>query len=37
MLNRQPLESMFAKYGFDDFKWISGKDIKVAQWVQQLR
>ena len=34
MYNQQQLENLFDKYGFDDFKWVTGKDINVAQWVR---
>jgi predicted metal-binding protein len=34
MVDQNALESLFAKYGFVDFKWISPKDIIVAQWVR---
>jgi Predicted metal-binding protein len=34
MQNQELLEDLFIKYGFDDFKWIAGKDIQVAQWVR---
>jgi len=34
MENLKQIEDLFKKYGFEDYKWISGKDIKVAQWVR---
>lgn len=32
--DREALESIFKKYGFDDFKWINPKDVVVSQWVR---
>lgn len=34
MSDRIALESVFAKHGFVDFKWIDPKAIVVAQWVR---
>jgi len=34
MSDRQALESLFKKHGYDDFRWIDAKDIVVAQWVR---
>lgn len=34
MPNRQELEVIFKKHGYDDFKWIKTDDIIVAQWVR---
>ena len=34
MVNRAELETLFAKHGYTDFKWIQPKDIIVAQWVR---
>lgn len=34
MSDQYTLEDLFIKHGFDDFKWISGKDIQVSQWVR---
>jgi len=28
------LEEIFQQHGFNDFKWINGTDIEVAQWVR---
>ena len=32
--DRKPLETLFKKHGFEDFKWLDPKDIVVAQWVR---
>jgi len=34
MNDRQALETLFRKHGYDDFKWIDAKEIVVAQWVR---
>jgi predicted metal-binding protein len=34
MIERQLLEALFAKHGFEDYKWIKSDQIKVAQWVR---
>jgi len=34
MNNLRKLEDLFLENGFSDFKWITGNDIKVAQWVR---
>ena len=34
MNNQLQLEDLFAKYELNDFKWVAGKDINVAQWVR---
>jgi predicted metal-binding protein len=34
MATKKELEKLFIKHGFDDFKWLNPKDIKVAQWVR---
>lgn len=34
MADRAALERLFAKHGFDDFKWFDPKEIVVAQWVR---
>jgi len=33
-MNKKQLEESFRKYDFDDFKWITGKDIVVNHWVR---
>lgn len=33
-MNKWKLEKIFRELGFDDFKWVNPKDIKVAQWVR---
>jgi predicted metal-binding protein len=33
-VNRRKLEKVFQELGFQDFKWLNPKDIKVAQWVR---
>ena len=30
----QLLESVFQKHGLNDFKWIRGQDVVIAQWVR---
>lgn len=30
----EKIEALLKEHGFNDYKWISGKDIKVAQWVR---
>lgn len=30
----EQVEDLFKKHGFSDFKWVSGKNIKVSQWVR---
>jgi predicted metal-binding protein len=34
MKNYKKIETMFARHGFDDFKWIEPAKIVVAQWVR---
>jgi predicted metal-binding protein len=34
VMNTTELEALFHEFGFTDFKWISAKDIHVAQWVR---
>jgi len=34
MNDRQALEALFAKSGYEDFKWIKPKEIVVSQWVR---
>lgn len=34
MEDRKTLESLFEKYGLDDFRWIGPEDIVVSQWVR---
>ncbi|MFX0095947.1 MAG: DUF2284 domain-containing protein [Candidatus Hodarchaeota archaeon] len=34
MTSREALEQLFLKNGFNDFKWIDPKEIKVAFWVR---
>jgi predicted metal-binding protein len=34
MNDRAALESLFARHGYTDFKWIDPADIVVAQWVR---
>lgn len=34
MVEKELLENVFTQCGFNDFKWISAKDIQVAQWVR---
>jgi predicted metal-binding protein len=34
MVNKKELEKLFRKHGFEDFKWLNPKDIKVAHWVR---
>jgi predicted metal-binding protein len=33
-VNRRKLEKVFQELGFEDFKWLNPKDIKVAHWVR---
>jgi len=33
-IDKHVVETLAKKHGFDDFKWISGKDIVVKQWVR---
>jgi len=33
-MDMEKVESMIRKSGFDDFKWIAGKDVEVRQWVR---
>jgi len=33
-LNRDAVENIFRKFGFADFKWLSGAEIVVAEWVR---
>jgi predicted metal-binding protein len=32
--NKKILEELFAKHGFNEYKWINAKDIIVSQWVR---
>lgn len=34
MVDKQSIESLARKHGFPDFRWISGKDVQVRQWVR---
>jgi predicted metal-binding protein len=34
MFERESLEKLFKDHGFTDFRWISARDIVVAQWVR---
>lgn len=34
MANRVLLEGQFRQHGYEDFKWLDPKDIKVSQWVR---
>ncbi len=34
MNKRQPLEALFHKHGYTDFKWIEAEKIVVSQWVR---
>jgi predicted metal-binding protein len=34
MSNRGTIESIAVKNGYRDFRWISGSDIPVCQWVR---
>jgi predicted metal-binding protein len=34
MSDRQALETLFAKHGYTDFKWINPKEITISQWVR---
>jgi predicted metal-binding protein len=31
-MDRAKIESIMRENGYDDFKWISGKDVVVSQW-----
>ena len=31
-MERLKIESIMRENGYDDFKWISGKDVVVCQW-----
>jgi predicted metal-binding protein len=33
-MEKEGLETLFRDHGFSDFKWISARDIVVAQWVR---
>ena len=33
-MNRRKLEKLFKELGFQDFRWLNPKDIKVAHWVR---
>lgn len=33
-MDAEKVESIIRRNGFDDFKWISGKDVEVCQWVR---
>ncbi len=34
MENQERLEALFRESGLDDYRWITGQDIQVAQWVR---
>jgi len=34
MVEKEMVESLIAKHGFEDYKWIKSEQIKVAQWVR---
>jgi predicted metal-binding protein len=34
MLDKKSIETLACKHGFPDFRWISGKDVHVRQWVR---
>jgi predicted metal-binding protein len=34
MMNKKAVESIVRKHGNKDFRWISGSDVQVAQWVR---
>ena len=34
MKNAKNLEKLFRSSGFDDFKWIGGKDVVTGEWVR---
>ncbi len=34
MLDRQTIETIARENGFADFRWISGRDVQVRQWVR---
>lgn len=34
LIDKTAVENIAKAYGFDDVKWIRGKDIEVAQWVR---
>lgn len=34
MVERQVVEALVRKHGFADFRWISGKEVQVRQWVR---
>lgn len=31
-MGRTQIETIIRENGYDDFKWISGKDVVVSQW-----
>ena len=33
-IDKEKLEHIFNEHGFNDFRWLLAKDIKVAQWVR---
>ena len=33
-MNKDIIEGIIKRNGFEDFKWISGKDVEVRQWVR---
>ncbi len=33
-MDQRDLEKVFVKHGFHDFRWISGRDIVIGQWVR---
>jgi predicted metal-binding protein len=34
MLDKQAIETIARNHGFHDFRWISGSDVRVRQWVR---
>ncbi len=34
MIDKQYIESIVSKHGCQDFRWISGADVRVCQWVR---
>jgi predicted metal-binding protein len=34
MIDKQSIETLACKHGFPDFRWISGDDVHVCQWVR---
>ena len=33
-MDREEVERVFRELGFGDFKWLSGADVVVADWVR---